>query len=213
MDELSALTQREYRECSVMCFTETWLQEHISDSNATVPGLQTVRVDRDRCLSSKKKGGGIAVLVNNRWCNPGHITVKERFCGPDIELLARELKVRLKEGIEVYRKKLENKLQQNNARDVFSSAAPSPVPCHMGPTPSLSPQLLPSHTSSVIRTGDTHGATPHPSTSTSFFPAERTVPPSTSPTPCLSQAVRLGGSWRNCTRTRLQVRMVSAPES
>jgi len=26
--------------------------------------------------------------VNERWCNPGHVTVKERFCSPDIELLA-----------------------------------------------------------------------------------------------------------------------------
>lgn len=76
----------------VMRFTEIWLQEHIPDSNTTVPGFQTVWVDRDRCLSGKKKGGGIAVLVNNRWCNPGHITVKERFCSPDIELLAVSLR-------------------------------------------------------------------------------------------------------------------------
>lgn len=149
-----------------------------------------------------------------------------------LKTVQRELKVRLNESMEVYRKKLENKLQQNNVRDVwsgmktitgfkvngnqaegsldranelnvffnrFSSTAPSPTPCHTGPTPSLPPQLIPSHISTVIRTGDTHGATPHPSTSTSFFPAESTVPPSTSPPPCLSQAVRLGGSWRNCT--------------
>lgn len=38
-------------------------------------------------LSDKKKGGGFAVLVNERWCNPGHITVTECVCMPDIELL------------------------------------------------------------------------------------------------------------------------------
>jgi len=30
--------------------------------------------------------------MNNRWCNPGHITVKERVCSPDIELLAVSLR-------------------------------------------------------------------------------------------------------------------------
>ncbi|KAI4888527.1 hypothetical protein NFI96_008530 [Prochilodus magdalenae] len=48
----------------------------------------TVRADRDCTESGKRKGGGLAVLVNNRWCSPGHITVKERICCPDIELLA-----------------------------------------------------------------------------------------------------------------------------
>jgi len=41
-------TQREYRECSIMCFTEAWLRKHIPDSNSN---------------SSKSKDGGIAVLV------------------------------------------------------------------------------------------------------------------------------------------------------
>ena len=35
-----------------------------------------------------RTGGGIALYVNERWCDPGHVTVKERFCSPDIELLA-----------------------------------------------------------------------------------------------------------------------------
>lgn len=89
MDELGALvkTQREYRQCSMFCFTETWLHSHIPDHNVTVPGFRTVRADRD-VRSGKKKGGGVALLVNERWCNRGHIHVKERFCGPDIEFLA-----------------------------------------------------------------------------------------------------------------------------
>ncbi|CAJ1081508.1 uncharacterized protein LOC121656906 [Xyrichtys novacula] len=90
VDELEALTrtQREYRESSIMCFTETWLHEQIPDSNVTIPGFQTVRADRDTAATGKKKGGGVAVLVNNRWCHPGHVTVKERICSPDIELVA-----------------------------------------------------------------------------------------------------------------------------
>ncbi|MBN3317390.1 TSN11 protein, partial [Atractosteus spatula] len=70
-----------------MCFTETWLQELILDSNVTIGGFQTVRADRNT-ESGKRKGGGLVVLVNNRWCNPGHIHVKEHVCNPDIELVA-----------------------------------------------------------------------------------------------------------------------------
>ena len=38
--------------------------------------------------NGKRKGGGLAVYVNNRWCSPGHITIKDHICSPDIELLA-----------------------------------------------------------------------------------------------------------------------------
>ena len=90
VDELEALirTQREYRESSIVCLTETWLHEQIPDSNITIPGFQTVRADRDTTATGKKKGGGLAVLVNNRWCHPGHVTVKQHVCSPDIELVA-----------------------------------------------------------------------------------------------------------------------------
>ena len=94
MDELAGLvrTQRVFRESSVMCFTETWLHEDIPDSNVTVDGFQTVRADRSHRESGKRKGGGLAILINNKWCHPGHVTVKERVCNPDIELLAVSLR-------------------------------------------------------------------------------------------------------------------------
>ncbi|XP_036944052.1 uncharacterized protein LOC119013532 [Acanthopagrus latus] len=89
-DELAALvkTQREYRECSIFCFSETWLHSNIPDNSVCVPGYSVVRGDRDWSTSRKKKGGGLALYVSERWCNPGHVTVKERLCTPDIELLA-----------------------------------------------------------------------------------------------------------------------------
>lgn len=37
--------------------------------------------------SGKRRGGGLAMYVNERWCNPGQITVKEQRCTKDIELL------------------------------------------------------------------------------------------------------------------------------
>ena len=58
------------------------------NSHATLDEFQLVRVDRKAKESSKRKGGGIAMFINNRWCNPGHIRVKEQYCSRDIELLA-----------------------------------------------------------------------------------------------------------------------------
>lgn len=67
-----------------MCFTETWLHSDIPDHNVSIDGFQIVRADRDCTKIGKRKG----CLVNNRWCNPGHITIKQRICSPDTELLA-----------------------------------------------------------------------------------------------------------------------------
>ena len=71
----------------MLCFTETWLYSHFLDHSVVVPSFSTVRADRDVTSSGKKKGGGIALYVSERWCNPGHVYVKERLCSPDIELL------------------------------------------------------------------------------------------------------------------------------
>ncbi len=88
MEELTGLvrSQTEYRECSVMCFMGTWLHQDILDHNVSVEGFLMVQADRDCNESGKRKGEGLAILVNNRWCNPCHITVKEQICCPDIEL-------------------------------------------------------------------------------------------------------------------------------
>ncbi len=88
IDVLMALvrSQREYWECSVMC-TETWLHRDILDSNATIIAFETVWAYRNRKESGKRKGGGLSVVINNRWSNPGHITMKERISTSDIELL------------------------------------------------------------------------------------------------------------------------------
>ena len=90
MDELTVLTwsHQEYRECSLMIFTESWLHTDTPDHNVSTEGFHTVRADRDCTTSGKRKGGGLAVYVNNRWCNLSHVTIKDRICSPDIELLA-----------------------------------------------------------------------------------------------------------------------------
>ena len=50
----------------------------------SLEGFNLRRTDR-AWESGQKKGGGLAVIVNDRWCNPGHITVKEQLCCKDID--------------------------------------------------------------------------------------------------------------------------------
>ena len=89
MDELTVLTrhQRDYRECCIMALTETWLTELTLDTDKNLDGFQLRRADR-MPEKGKRKGGGLAVFANDRWCNSGHITVKEQVCSKDIKLLA-----------------------------------------------------------------------------------------------------------------------------
>ena len=49
-------------------------------------GFTAVRADRDTKASGKSKGGGLIMYINNRWCNPGHISVKTVSCWQDLEL-------------------------------------------------------------------------------------------------------------------------------
>lgn len=65
-----------------------WLNGLSPDSLVTLEGFQIMRVDRRAEECGKRKGGGIVVFVNERWWNPGPISVKEQCCTRDIELLA-----------------------------------------------------------------------------------------------------------------------------
>jgi len=92
MDKLGVLntTQKEYQEFIIIGFTETWLLRHsggYSGFKCVSPGFKAIQARRDIRSSGKSKGGGITVLVNNRWCNTGHVTMKEEICSWDIELL------------------------------------------------------------------------------------------------------------------------------
>lgn len=68
-DELAALvkTQREYRQCSIYCLSETWLHSLIPDSSVAVGGYSLIRGDRDCAKSKKKKGGGLTLYVSEKW--------------------------------------------------------------------------------------------------------------------------------------------------
>ena len=75
----------EFREACIIGLVETWLTENMPDSAFEVPGFIQARGDRT-ALSGKTRGGGLALLLNERWCN--NITIKEKLCTKDIELLS-----------------------------------------------------------------------------------------------------------------------------
>ncbi len=86
LDELKACSsfRYEYRESSLMCFTETWFKDSDTPYDTTIDGFTCERLDRT-LDSGKSSGGGVCVYINNRWCN--NISVKKRLCTPEIELL------------------------------------------------------------------------------------------------------------------------------
>ena len=53
-----------------------------------IPGFTAIRADRDPKTSGRRRGGGIILFFNQRWVNPRNVTVKERICCPDTELLS-----------------------------------------------------------------------------------------------------------------------------
>ncbi len=67
-----------------MIISETWLHENIRDAAVELAGHSVYRAD---CAleSSKTRGGGVCVFINNSWCTD--VTVMERHCCADKEFL------------------------------------------------------------------------------------------------------------------------------
>ena len=85
IDELRANCRflREYRESSLICFSETWFDHKVDDSQFKIPSFQLIRQDRD-CNSGKKDGGGVCLYVNERYCHQNNINLINKSCSPDI---------------------------------------------------------------------------------------------------------------------------------
>ncbi|KAK7915531.1 hypothetical protein WMY93_011292 [Mugilogobius chulae] len=89
LDELSGYVQfqKDFKECCVMAFTETWLTEQDQDADLRMDGFgPPFRLDRDAEATGKAQGGGVCLHVNNRYCRS--VTVREKICTPDVELLS-----------------------------------------------------------------------------------------------------------------------------
>lgn len=89
-EELEALVrnQKAYPVKTLMCFMETWLSDIISAFRVELAGFTTIREDWDARESRKNKDMGLVLNVDNKWCHPEHIHVKEGLCCPGTELLA-----------------------------------------------------------------------------------------------------------------------------
>lgn len=58
---------------SVIMRNVNFLNQNISVSSKDLPGFTLIQSDRDIQASGKKKGGGLALFVIQRWRNPAHI--------------------------------------------------------------------------------------------------------------------------------------------
>ena len=77
--------KREFKDASVLCITETWLDPLTPDIAVTAPGYTLFRADRCPVLSQKEKGGGVCILVNQRWCNDAKLV--SQSCSLELETL------------------------------------------------------------------------------------------------------------------------------
>ena len=80
----------EYRDSCVLGLCETWLDENIPNPTLEVNNFTLFRCDRNKRITGKTRGGGIAIYINERWCN--NYSINKQLCTPDIELLTVNLR-------------------------------------------------------------------------------------------------------------------------
>ena len=88
LNELFACVKyrHEYRTCSMMCYTETWLTDAVRDSHVNIDGFSLFSGDRTKD-SCKKIGGGLCLFVNLKWCHQNNMAQKHKVCMPNVEML------------------------------------------------------------------------------------------------------------------------------
>ena len=94
-DELAANVSymQEYRDACLLCLTETWFDNKISDESVYLDGFGVpYRCDRNPIITQKESGGGACIYVNNRYCSEANVTVRKRLCTPDVELISLSLR-------------------------------------------------------------------------------------------------------------------------
>lgn len=65
---LELTSTQEVRDCCALVFSETWLNDSISDEAIGLTGLTVFWADRNSTLSGKTRGGGLCIYINYRWC-------------------------------------------------------------------------------------------------------------------------------------------------
>ena len=76
-------TQKDFKDCCVFSFSETWLGPSHPDSAFQPPGFSIYRQDRDNEITGKSQGGGVCFLENNKWCSD--VRIISSGCTPDLE--------------------------------------------------------------------------------------------------------------------------------
>ena len=80
--------QRDIRDCNVFCLTETWLTPEVPD-HAIRPADNFSVHRKDRTDDSgKSRGGGVAFMVNNYWCDPDNVKELSNHCSADLEYIS-----------------------------------------------------------------------------------------------------------------------------
>ena len=74
-------TKRDYKDSSIFCFTETWLDATIPGSAVQPPGLTIYRSNRSRDETGKNRGRGVCILVNDRWATD--VKILSKTCSVD----------------------------------------------------------------------------------------------------------------------------------
>ena len=84
-DELAANCKynREYKDISLICLTETWLEMKDPDSTVYIDGFNLIRGDRQG--TRKQHGGGVGIYINERWCK--NVTLKQQYCDDNVEYI------------------------------------------------------------------------------------------------------------------------------
>lgn len=86
MDELLSCIQFEHeaKDCSIYCFTETWLDINTLDPAIQPQGFSVFHSDCLRESTGKTRGGVICFLINENWCTDIDI-IMNRICTADLE--------------------------------------------------------------------------------------------------------------------------------
>ena len=77
--------RKDFRDSSLFCFTETWLDPTVPESAIEPPGFALFRSDQDFKAVDKGKRGDLCFYLNETWCT--NTTILSHSCTPELETL------------------------------------------------------------------------------------------------------------------------------
>ena len=80
-----------YRECDIICFTETWLTPKLGNDLLLSPGKSLFRQDQ-KYRTGNVKGGGLCIYIDSKFGPYCKINTDVSTCTTDFELLCLDVK-------------------------------------------------------------------------------------------------------------------------